>query len=109
MRVLKREGHRACPLSANREHPHPASELFANSRTGLFRFHSCSRRNKDWCFLICVSISLNAFLQPARTFFPLPVARNFPVGRDNVNASDCKKAFSEIETQIKKHQSLLRR
>jgi hypothetical protein len=66
-----------------------ASELFANSRTGLLRFHSCSRRNKDWCFLICVSISLNAFLQPARTFFPLPVARNVPVGRDNVNASDC--------------------
>src|SRR5208282_5810038 len=58
-------------------------------RSGRRRFHSCSRRRSDWCFLICISISLNAFLHPARTFLPFPVARSVPVGSESVRARDC--------------------
>jgi hypothetical protein len=38
--------------------------------------------SRAWCFFTWASSSLKAILQPARTFFPAPVACREPVGND---------------------------
>jgi len=59
----------------------PANQENASARTRLrVRFHSKCFRSLAWCFFTCVSRSVKAFLQLARTAGPAPVACKVPVG-----------------------------